>query len=115
MVEKEKFMPMIGKGSLILGQEQDSVQGGLFDAYQAFSGKLTQAEIWNAELSQNDIEKIANCKVESTMESNRVVTWLSEKWELNNVTIQEKSLKDFCKPNPVMDQLISLKLLESLI
>ena len=105
-------MPLIGKGSLILGQEQDSVTGGLFDAYQAFSGKLTQVEIWNIELPQNDIEKIAKCQEESAKESNRVVSWISEKWEINNVTINESTLKNLCKPNPMMNQLVFLMLLK---
>ena len=38
----------------MLGQEQDSVLGGLFDASQAFSGKLAQVEIWDIELTDID-------------------------------------------------------------
>ena len=114
MVEKSKFKPLIGQGSLIRGQEQDSVQGGLFDANQAFSGKLTQVEIWDVELPKTDIEKIAKCEVKSAKESNRIVSWISEKWEINGVTINEINLKNLCKPNPMMNQLVFLKLLEFL-
>ena len=60
MVEKSKFKPLIGQGSLILGQEQDSVQGGLFDANQAFSGKLTQVEIWDVELPKTTVRTCLN-------------------------------------------------------
>ena len=94
----------------MLGQEQDSVLGGLFDASQAFSGKLAQVEIWDIELTDIDIENLANCKIETVKESNRVVSWMSEKWEVHNVTIVETSLENLCKPNPMMNQLVYLRL-----
>ena len=106
---------MVGKGNLVLGQEQDSVLGGLFDASQAFSGKLAQVEIWDVELSETDIENLANCKIETVKESNRVVSWMSEKWEIHNVTIVETSLENLCKPNPMMNQLVYLRLENFLI
>ena len=101
---------MVGKGNLVLGQEQDSVLGGLFDASQAFSGKLAQVEIWDIELTDIDIENLANCKIETVKESNRVVSWMSEKWEIHNVTIVETSLENLCKPNPMVNQLVYLRL-----
>jgi hypothetical protein len=101
---------LVGKGNLVLGQEQDSVLGGLFDASQAFSGKLAQVEIWDVELLETDIENLANCKIETVKESNRVVSWMSEKWEIHNVTIVETSLDNLCKPNPMMNQLVYLRL-----
>ena len=94
----------------MLGQEQDSVLGGLFDASQAFSGKLAQVEIWDIELTDIDIENLANCKIETVKESNRVVSWMSEKWEIHNVTIVETSLENLCKPNPMVNQLVYLRL-----
>ena len=94
----------------MLGQEQDSVLGGLFDASQAFSGKLAQVEIWDIELTDIDIENLANCKIETVKESNRVVSWMSEKWEIHNVTIVETVLGNLCKPNPMMNQLVYLRL-----
>ena len=62
---------MYNEGALIIGQENDNIYGGFFDITQAFSGKLTQTEIWNTILPPKEIEKIASCKQESTMPSNR--------------------------------------------
>jgi hypothetical protein len=48
---------MAGKGTLVLGQEQDSL-GGDFASIDAFVGSLTQFNIWDEEFSLNDIESM---------------------------------------------------------
>ena len=63
-------------------------------------------EIWNKELPLSDIKDIANCKIPSTMKSNHVVSWLSDKWENHNVGISETSLEDLCKPDLLLNQLV---------
>ena len=75
---------------MVIGQEQDGTgsTGGYFDAQQGWSGKLTQVEIWDTVLPNEDIIQMAKCQIPTTMESNQVVSWLSEKWIKNNVTIK---------------------------
>ena len=92
----------------MLGQEQDSldITGGGFDKSQSFSGKLTQVEIWNKELPIDEIEKMANCVIPSTMESDQVVSWFSEKWENHNISMIDTPLEDLCKPDPILNQLV---------
>ena len=99
---KNSFEPIFKDGSLVIGQDQDNLgrYGGGFDARQAFSGELAQLEIWNKELSISDIEKIANCKIMSVMESYRVVSWFSEKWETNNVELKDITMENLCMVNP---------------
>ena len=99
---KDSFQPIFKDGSLVIGQDQDNLgkYGGGFDARQAFSGELAQLEIWNKELSISDIEKIANCKIMSVMESYKVVSWFSEKWETNNVELKDITMENLCMVNP---------------
>ena len=99
---KDSFEPIFKDGSLVIGQDQDNLgkYGGGFDARQAFSGELAQLEIWNEELSISDIEKIANCKIMSVMESYKVVSWFSEKWETNNVELKDITMENLCMDNP---------------
>ena len=51
------FLPVLRKGIVILGQEQDSF-GGFFDENQAFSGELSQVEIWSLKLQPATIKAI---------------------------------------------------------
>ena len=89
-IKKTKFNPLLSGGALILGQEQDGSgsAGGFFDIQQGWSGKLTQVEIWDTVLPMEDIVKMAKCEIPSTMMSNQVVSWLSNKWKNNNVEIR---------------------------
>ena len=47
-----------GKGSLVLGQEQDSVAGG-FQASQSFVGEMTGVNIWDRVLGGNEIASLS--------------------------------------------------------
>ncbi|KAK7100185.1 sushi, von Willebrand factor type A, EGF and pentraxin domain-containing protein 1-like isoform X2 [Littorina saxatilis] len=49
--------PVPGKGTLVIGQEQDSVGGG-FSTNEAFVGSITQFNMWDEELSLNTIESM---------------------------------------------------------
>ncbi len=45
---KESYLNLNNRGSLVLGQEQDGLlTGGFFDQEQAFSGQMTQVEMWS--------------------------------------------------------------------
>ena len=103
----EKFQPIPNEGVLIVGQESDKLRyGGGFNALQAFSGKITQFEIWNKALSPNDIETLAKCQNASVLEANRIVTWLSDQWINNNVDIVEVPLPELCQENPTLDKVV---------
>ena len=47
-----------GGGSLVLGQEQDSV-GGSFDSSQSFQGSLTNVNVWSYVLSASAIKSMS--------------------------------------------------------
>lgn len=47
-------------GSLILGQEQDSVAGG-FNSTQSFKGVLTNVNVWSQVLQQSLIMEMSEC------------------------------------------------------
>ena len=53
-----------GGGALMLGQEQDSFQGG-FDASQSFVGMMSQVNLWNRVLSAQEISHMSkSCRSE---------------------------------------------------
>ena len=45
-------------GALVLGQEQDSV-GGRFDARQSFIGELTDVNIWDHVIKEQEIKRMS--------------------------------------------------------
>lgn len=47
-----------GAGSLVLGQEQDSVAGG-FSASQSFVGEMTGVNIWNRVIDRLEIASMS--------------------------------------------------------
>ena len=47
-----------GAGSLVLGQEQDSVAGG-FSASQSFVGEMTGVNIWNRVIGHREIASMS--------------------------------------------------------
>ena len=47
-----------GGGSLVLGQDQDSV-GGSFDSSQSFQGSLTNVNVWSYVLSASAIKSMS--------------------------------------------------------
>ena len=50
---------IVSNGSLVLGQEQDKVGGG-FDSSQAYYGDLSEVNMWNKVLSDDEISRMAN-------------------------------------------------------
>lgn len=61
-----------GGGSLVLGQEQDSVGGG-FDANQSFQGSLTNVNVWSSVLTASAIKSLSDSCL-STLEGD-VYEW----------------------------------------
>jgi hypothetical protein len=97
-------------GYLILGQKQDSMEtSGFFAKSQAFSGKMSQFEIWDKELSEEVIKGVASCQSETSEEQHRTITWSSNDWETSNVELAEDTLDSFCAAVPLDDRLIWLE------
>ena len=64
MVGELDFRLLATNGEFLVGQEQDIVNGA-FDKNQAFSGNVTQIEMWKTVLSNSDIRRLANCDLET--------------------------------------------------
>ena len=96
----------------MLGQEYDGKADRkdfdpIFDPLQAFSGKISQVELWNVILSPAEIQKLANCDILSTNSQSRILTWKTEDWKLSGQTsISDIPLNDLCQKNIVSNQLI---------
>ena len=86
-------------GEFLIGQEQDIINGA-FDENQAFSGNITQVEMWKTILSSADIRRLANCVSESVDQSNQVVSWnnLDTNWSVQgNTKIVETPFSLVCE------------------
>ena len=62
-------------GTLILGQDQDSV-GGDFDADQSFQGMLSNANMWNQVLTAEQIRKMSQSCLLDDATDRKVYKWL---------------------------------------
>ena len=123
-MRNDEYHPLYTGGSFILGQEQDGRPNAVnfepsFDKNQAFSGKITQVEIWNTVLSAVEIQKLANCSASTIRPQNRVVTWepetrlqsfseskVADAWLANNATILNISFEKLCQKNLILNQFI---------
>ena len=82
-------------GALIFGQEPDSMRGG-FSKDEAFIGQLSELNIWNRTLVNEDILGLASCK--QILEGN-IVAWKKSALSLHNVVIEDiPSHSLFCTP-----------------
>ena len=110
-MDSDNFRPLYAKGSFILGQEQDGLEfGGLFDKNQAFSGKLSQVELWDTELTSTDIEFIANCSVLSLRPLRRVISWDSSAWFASQINmLKDEPLPNICSKNILNNQFLWLE------
>ena len=62
-------------GTLVLGQEQDSVGGG-FDADQSFQGMLSNVNVWDRVLTDTQINEMStSCLLDEGSDGN-VYKWL---------------------------------------
>ena len=101
------FLPLKTDGILVLGQEQDSL-GGFFDENQAFSGELSQVELWTTQLDSATIAALANCQQETALVQSRVVAWnrTLDEWSIQNVEKTSMELSSLCQPRILQDYLI---------
>ena len=102
---------LISNGSLIVGQNQDSLDtSGFFDHRKAFSGQVTQVQMWSVVLNPTEIKDLADCKVQNTQETQEIVFWNNlQGWELSNVNTTEVNLEKLCTRSVLLDRLIWLK------
>ncbi|XP_076439986.1 sushi, von Willebrand factor type A, EGF and pentraxin domain-containing protein 1-like isoform X2 [Babylonia areolata] len=89
--------PVPGRGTLVIGQEQDSVGGG-FSANEAFVGSLTQFNVWDEELSLNTIESM---RVSCQDLHGNVIAWPDVQDSLKGSLSAQPST--FCTECPVPD------------
>ncbi|NXQ12121.1 AGRD2 protein, partial [Peucedramus taeniatus] len=86
---------ILGQGTFIIGQDQDSL-GGTFRAKESFSGNITDLHIWQKVLSAESIEKVRSCWV---LEQDLVFGWSSNALEVES-TVQAVATQLLC-PGPV--------------
>ena len=109
IIAKEDYVPLHAGGSMVLGQEPDGKPGfdPKFDKKQGFSGLVTQVELWNIILSKSEILSLAQCEIISLRSQNRVITWESkDAWIANQVNFIEVPIKNLCKPNLIINNLV---------
>ena len=75
--------PWIWPGVLVIGQEQDLV-GAAFNVYQAFSGKLSEVNMWSRVLPDDTIRALA---WKSDNLQGDIVSWRRSLWDLSGVEI----------------------------
>ena len=62
-------------GTLVLGQDQDSVGGG-FEASDSFQGMLSNVNIWNEVLTPEQIQKMSQSCLADKVSDHKVFKWL---------------------------------------
>ncbi|XP_034954563.2 serum amyloid P-component [Zootoca vivipara] len=75
------------RGSLLLGQDQDTVGGG-FDINQCFEGELTDVYMWDRVLTSDEVLLIRNG---GTL-SNYLVNWRSLSYQIKGYVVVKPSL-----------------------
>ncbi|XP_032991672.1 serum amyloid P-component-like [Lacerta agilis] len=71
------------RGSLILGQDQDSVGGG-FDSNQSFLGEITDVNMWDRVLTQDEMLLSSN--------GGTLVNWRSLSYQIKEYVVVKPSL-----------------------
>ena len=91
---------MAAGGTFLVGQEQD-ILNGAFNENQAFSGNVTQIEMWKGVLSSQNILRISECEVESVA-VNKVISWdnVGSEWSISgNVYLEDIPSSLMCEKN----------------
>ena len=106
-LKENDFLPILRKGIIILGQEQDAF-GSFFDENQAFSGELAQVEMWSVLLDSQSIKAIAECQQSTIFVESKIAEWNAslEDWKKVNVEQENVKLEELCKPRIMQDYLI---------
>ncbi len=76
--------PDFSNGSLVLGQEQDSINGG-FDSSQVFSGAMYDMRFWDRALQPTEVNSYHAQKFDpANLPANLVVNWQMDGFNANN-------------------------------
>jgi len=63
------------QGSLVLGQEQDSV-GGTFQDFQSFQGMLSNLNVWDQVLTATQIQQMSQSCLSDEAADHKVYKWI---------------------------------------
>ena len=84
----------ISKSAFIIGQEQDVMEGG-YDGAQLFNGEISELNMWNYLISEEEIRSLATC---SSFSEGNVLSWDKNYFTMNRVdVIDVKDNSLFCK------------------
>ena len=98
-ISEVNYQSLATGGTFLIGQEQDIVNGA-FDEHQAFSGNVTQVEMWKNVLSEENILALSKCEVDTVDPDNNVISWkkVDSEWSIHgNVYVMEASLASTCQ------------------
>lgn len=78
-------------GSLVLGQEQDSL-GGSFESDQSYQGMLSNLNIWDKVLTATQIQQMSqSCMLPDNITDHRVYKWIDFLREGNARLVQRST------------------------
>ena len=82
--------------AFIIGQEPDapSVRGG-FDKEQVFVGDITELNMWNYTLTEQDIQKKGTCK---NFDKGNIISWNLDNFIINEVEVDNLEEEELCNP-----------------
>ena len=75
----------VTKSAFIFGQDPDNITSG-FDSTQAYLGLLSELNMWNYTLNDEDVLDMASCK---TLPKGNIVSWDKSIWTLHNVFLED--------------------------
>ncbi|KAG8447858.1 hypothetical protein GDO86_015097 [Hymenochirus boettgeri] len=91
---------IIGGGTFIIGQDQDSF-GGTFKAKESFSGNITDLNIWMKVLSVEEMASVKSC---TEIKQDIIFGWKSHQLEIHP-SLQNTSIQFVC-PGPFKECLV---------
>ena len=102
---------LICNGILIVGQSQDSLDtSGFFDYRKAFSGKVSQVQMWKSALTPYEIKNLATCQTENVQSNQEIVQWNNlDSWEISNANTTDLKLEALCTKSLLLDRMLWLK------
>ena len=85
--------------SFAIGQEPDAFRGN-YDKEQAFRGNISEMDLWDYVLSEEEVLDIGTCKVRG---KGNVIKWERDLFEFYNVAEDNiEDVKNFCIPEEKM-------------
>ncbi|KAK7072231.1 hypothetical protein SK128_020363 [Halocaridina rubra] len=95
-ISEGNSLEILGNGNLLLGQEQDSFDGG-FSVEQTYEGKLANFFIFAEALDQSHLIQFTKCKLEVPVEPIVSFKMIDRDWEIyDNVRVFEVETQEIC-------------------